>query len=127
MLDLGRIFAVRGARETKMENEKFKPFYICLYTFNTFFIHGVEGHGVVRCSILGGFLPSEACERQRVFPSQVAPQPHTVNAFPAQKRLKKYDENFENIMRTCKEMMKCETNAERGNLQGAEGSRVRWD
>ena len=55
---------------------------------------------------MGGFLPSEECERQRVFPSQVAPQPHTVNAFPAQKNVKKCDENFENIMKTCKEMMK---------------------
>ena len=71
--------------------------------FFTSFIHRV---GVVRCSILGGFLPSEARERQRVFPSQVAPQPHTVNAFPVQKTEKKYDENFENIMKTCKEMMK---------------------
>ena len=36
----------------------------------------------------------------------MAPQPHTVNAFPAQKKTEKYDENFENIMKTCKEMMK---------------------
>ena len=68
----------------------------------TLFIHRV---GVVRCSILGGFLPSEERERQRVFPSQVAPQPHTVNAFPAQKT-EKYDKKFENITKTCKEMMK---------------------
>ena len=42
--------------------------------FFTLFIHQV---GVVRCSILGGFLPSEARERQRLFPSQATAQ-HTL-------------------------------------------------
>ena len=58
MLDLGRIFAVRGLRETK------------------------------GLSITGGTTTTH-CE-----------------CLSCAKNIKKYDENFENIMKTCKEMMK---------------------